>query len=340
MKWIKIAAVAVLSLVATYIFFFHESEYPRPPRIGHVEINLNLTPFHEDLFSINPDSLAGEVDRLQTTYGEFFNTYSSYIVGAGSPQHENFVANMRLFLTYEPNLEVIDTVRNIFQDLDPLKRELTNAFRHYRYYYPENIIPDIFTHISGFNQSIAIDSTWVSISLENYLGSDCIFYEWLGIPVYKRHRMSPENIVPDVMRAMGMSRYAFNDSIDDVLNNMLYHGRILYFVRCMIPRIQDTLLFNYTSSELEWARQNEEMMWATLVERKHLFSTDRMTVTRYVGDSPFTFFFGQESPGRTGHYLGYRIVQSFMRQNPEVTLPELMLMDNGHELFRQSGFTP
>ncbi|WP_044117751.1 gliding motility lipoprotein GldB [Alkaliflexus imshenetskii] len=316
------------------------SREPRPPKVNHIDVDFDLIPFYNDLLSIHPDSFASEVERLKSTYGDYLYAYSMGVIGAGSPDSEDFVSNMGKFLAYEPNQEVLDSVRLVFADTDALKRELEGAFRYYRHYYPERVVPDVYMHISGFNQSVVVDSAWVSVSVEKYLGSECVFYEWLSIPVYLRRRMSPEKVVPDIMRAIAMSEYAFNDSVNDVMNHMLYNGKLLYFVKQMMPSINDTLLFDYSKEQMAWVRHYEKTMWSTMVERKHLFSTDRMTITRYTGESPFTFFFGQESPGRTGHYIGYRIVQSFMRRNPEVTLPELMKMDNGHELFRAARYRP
>ncbi|ASB48089.1 gliding motility lipoprotein GldB [Alkalitalea saponilacus] len=329
----------VLSPVA-FVLLFNSCSCERPPRVDHIEVDINLIPFYEDLFSINPDSFHLELDRLKKTYGKYLEAYSLGVIGAGHPDDSDYVENMRFFLDYEPNQEVLDTVRHVFHDKDALKRELTKAFQYYLYYFPDEPVPDIYLHISGFNQNMVVDSTWLSISVEQYLGADCIFYEWLSVPMYLRRTKATEKVVPDVMKAIAMSRYLYNDSIDDLANQMIYNGKLLWFVKHMVPDIPDTLLFDFSKEEMAWVKGFEKDMWAVVVEQKHLFSTDRMTLQRYIGKSPFTFFFGQDSPGRTGHYIGYRIIQSFMRRNPDVTLRELMEMDNGHEIFAAARYRP
>jgi hypothetical protein len=312
----------------------------KAPDVSHVDVDFDLIPFYEDLFAIEPDSFPKEADGLKAKYGEYLEAYSMGVIAAGSTQDETFAENMQFFLSYEPNQEVLDTCRLVFGDTEPLEQDLERAFKYYHYYFPELEIPDVYLHISGFNQSVVVDSSWVSVSVEKYLGRDCVFYEWLSIPVYLRRRMSPEKVVPDVMMALSMTQFAYNDSVDNLLNQMIYEGKLRYFVRKMIPDIADTTLFDYSTQQMSWAQNNEERMWSTIVEEKHLFSTDRMTLQRFVGKSPFTYYFGQESPGGTGIYLGYKIVESYMERHPETSLKSLMQMDDGHAFFRSARYQP
>ena len=77
----------------------------------------------------------------------------------------------------------------------------------------------------------------------------------------------------------------------------------------MMPELNDTLLFDYSAAQLKWCNKYESDLWAGLVERKDLFNTERMLIQKYVGDSPFTYYFGQESPGRVAVFLAYRMIR-------------------------------
>lgn len=316
------------------------SKKERPPKVDHISVQVDITAFYEDLFSFSFDSLEEYLPFLEEKYGDYFVKYCTGVIGTGHPAEKGFIENMKTFLSYAPNQEVLDSVRLVFGEAEWLKEELIQGFKYHKYYFPESKEPHIYLHISGFNQSVVADSSWLSVSVEKYLGADCLFYEWLSIPVYLRRGMIPKKVVPDIFKAMAMSDYPYDVSPDHLLNQMVYQGKILYYVNQMNPFLEDTLLFNYSHDQLKWVRKNEANMWATMVEKKHLFSTNRMTIQRYVGDSPFTYFFGQDSPGQTGHYLGYRIVQSFMKKHTEVALSDLMKMKDGQELFTQSGYRP
>ncbi len=314
--------------------------FNKSPDVSDVEVNFELIPFYEDLFAISPDSVEKHIPSLQEKHGQYLRAFSQGIIKIGSPEDEEYAKNLAQFLSYEPNQEVFDTCRKVFSDKAALKKDLSQAFRYYKHYYPQRETPDVYLHISGFNESMIVDSGWVSVSVEKYLGSDCIFYEWLKTPEYLRQKMEPEQVVPDVMKAIAMTQYSYNDSIDDLISQMVYHGKILHFVEHTNPDIPDTLLFGYSEEELEWCQNNESFMWQTMVEQKHLFATDQMLIRKYVGESPFTSYFGQESPGRTGRFLGYKLMESWLNNHKDHTFRDMMELTDPHQILTRAKYRP
>jgi len=329
-----------LILLITTLFAGGCNWFDKSPDVSDIEVNFELIAFYEDLFSISPDSVEAHIPQFRAKYGKYLNAYSEGVIRIGHPEDDEYADNLSQFIAYEPNQEVVDTCQKVFSDKKALKNELAKAFRHYKNYYPQRDAPDVYLHISGFNQSIAVDSGWVSVSVEKYLGRDNIFYQWLETPKYLRNQMDTERVVPDVMKAIAMTEYAYNDSIDDLISQMIYHGKILQFVKHTIPEVPDTLLFGYTQKEMEWCRKNEELMWSTLVEQKHLFATDHMLVRKYVGEAPFTSFFGQESPGRAGRYLGYKIMEAWMENHSEKTFRDMMQVTDPHRVLSRARYRP
>jgi hypothetical protein len=316
------------------------SFFSTTPDISDINVDFKLISFYEDLLAISPDSVEQHIGELENKYGDYLDAYSAGIIRIGHPGDKEYAQNLSRFLAYKPNREVFDTCRKVFSDKKALKKKLEKAFRYYKYYYPDREIPDVYLHISGFNQSMVIDSGWVSISVEKYLGSDCIFYEWLETPVYLRKQMTPEMLVPDVMKAIGMTEYSYNDSIDDLISQMVYHGKILQFVKHIIPDIPDTLLFGYSKREMKWCRKNEDFIWSAIVEQKHLFSTDPMLIRKYIGAAPFTSIFGQNSPGRTGRFLGYRLMQSWIEKHPDKSFIDMMQQTDPHRILMKAAYRP
>ncbi|MGQ1889016.1 gliding motility lipoprotein GldB [Thermophagus sp. OGC60D27] len=312
------------------------------PDVSDIKVDFELKPFYEKLFSIPPEEIEMHLNQLQEEYGRYFDAYCEGIIGIGATESLQFRDNFLKFLTYKPNLEVVDSCQTIFSKKrkESLYNHLLLAFKYYRYYYPEREIPDIYLHISGFNESMVVDSGWISVSVEKYLGRNCIFYEWLGTPKYLRNQMDTERVVPDVMRAIAMTEYSYNDSINDLISQMVYHGKILQFVKHTIPNIPDTLLFGFSQKQMKWCDKNESSMWASIVEHKHLFSTDQMLIRKYVGPAPFTSVFGQDSPGQTGRYLGYKILESWMEENPDQSFRDMMEQTDPHNILRQAKYRP
>ena len=152
--------------------------------------------------------------------------------------------------------------------------------------------------------------------------------------------MQRDYIVPDCMKAWGYTNYEFKDSANCLLNNILYEGKMVYFVKKMLPDTHDTTVLGFTPAQLKWCTNNGEQMWTYLVEHKLLFSTNNLTIRKLVYPAPFTSYFTQESPGRAAVWLGYKIVSAYMKNNKNITLPQLMQETDYQKILRMSNFKP
>ena len=115
----------------------------------------------------------------------------------------------------------------------------------------------------------------------------------------------------------------------------------MYFVKCMLPETPDTVLWGYTARQLEFCEKSEGEFWKYFVSTDNtLFSSDYMTIKRFIDDGPFTPVFTKESPGKIGQWIGFRIVESFMKKNPTVTLEELFAIESAQEIMRKSKYNP
>jgi hypothetical protein len=142
------------------------------------------------------------------------------------------------------------------------------------------------------------------------------------------------------MMGWGMTEFEYSDSVDNVLSNMIYQGKMAYFTKWMLPAEPDSLIMGFTAGQMKFCRNNEARMWEYLVENKMLFETDRMTVMKFTGEGPFTRDFTPESPARAAVWLGWRIVEGYMRRNPEITLPELMAEHDYQKILTLSKYNP
>jgi uncharacterized protein YjaZ len=121
---------------------------------------------------------------------------------------------------------------------------------------------------------------------------------------------------------------------------MIQEGKIMYFVDATLPDMHDTLKIGFTKRQLDFCKKSEAMMWTYLAEHKQLYTTDRMSIKRYMDDGPFTASFTNDSPARTGVWLGWQIVRSYMKQHPETTVADLMNNQDFQAILNQSGYQP
>src|SRR5690554_6302511 len=103
LKWI--VALSILAGILSC------SKGPKPPKVNHIPVQVEITPFYEDLFSFPVDSLEKHLPYLEEKYGDFFTKYCTGVIGTGRPNEEGFIKNMKTFLSYEPNQEVLDSIR-------------------------------------------------------------------------------------------------------------------------------------------------------------------------------------------------------------------------------------
>ncbi|HEY3390854.1 MAG TPA: hypothetical protein VGK38_14850, partial [Prolixibacteraceae bacterium] len=260
--------------------------------------------------------------------------------GLGKSTDSLYASYLNTFLTDSMRVMSKLKIESAFSDLTNIQNKLQDGFRHYKYYFPDKTIPQVFTIISGFNQSVVMTNNAIGISLDNYLGAKCPFYSMLGLPEYKRDNMYSSKIPCDVLYNWAISEFSFDESNTNLLSNMIYQGKMLYFLDAMFPDEPDSLKIGYRSEKLGWCNKNEAGMWTYLVEHKLLFNTDRMNIVRFIGPAPFTSVFTNESPGRTGAWLGWQIVRKYMKKNPAISLPSLMSDTDYQKILNDSGYSP
>ena len=147
-------------------------------------------------------------------------------------------------------------------------------------------------------------------------------------------------MAPEVMYAWALSEWPKSDNVNTLMSNMIQHGKIMYFMDAMFPKMNDTLKIGFTKRQLDFCMKSESKMWTYLAEHKELFTTDRMNIKRFIDDGPYTAVFSEQSPARTGVWIGWQIVRSYMKQNPQVTLPELMQNQDHQKILNESGYQP
>ncbi len=308
--------------------------------VSSIYLEIKIKRFEIDLFSLDYDSIEEKIPWFYNKYGEFFDLYNYEIINIGDAKQRTYPEYLKIFLTDYLNNEVYHKTMEVFPDLTNLERELTGAFRHYKYHFPEKEIPEIITYVSRFNQSVVTAEGIIGIGLDKYLGRDEDYYVQLGLNRYTILNMHSGKIPSDCMMAWGLSEFEYNDSVDNLLSNMIYNGQIMFFVKSMLPNHPDSLVMGFTSSQMQFCIMNEDRMWEYLIGEKLLFETDRVTISKFTGYGPFTADFTRESPARAAVWIGWRIVEAYAKNNPDRSLADIMHDKNYHRILTLSKYNP
>ncbi|QZE13502.1 hypothetical protein K4L44_13090 [Halosquirtibacter laminarini] len=224
--------------------------------------------------------------------------------------------------------------------ISPLDDSIKKCFHYFNYYFPNSPLPHIYTLVSGFNNSILYSKDELGVSLEMYLGSDCPYYDMLAIPKYKHKLMIRERIPLDIMEFWLRVQYPMSIKKRRLIDYLIYEGKILYALTYIFPDKDIFFSIGYNKDQWRWCETSEAAMWNYLVDQKMLFDTNQLLVRKMVGPSPFTNFFTTKSPGQCGRWIGYRLIESYMKKNPGVTIQKLFEMKDSSKILSHTGYAP
>lgn len=307
--------------------------------VSNINVEIKVDPFYKTLFSADTANMEKLANHFYNQYGHYWEVYNYGVIKTGNPSLADFHLYLGKFLKNSNIRELADTCIKEFSELNNMEYQLQEAFKHVKYYYPQKEIPAIFFHISGFNQSVVIDSGFVSVSIDNYLGEGSSYYQSLLIPMYLRKKMHKSRIPEDVILAYALSEFPFRPIKQCLLSNILYQGKIRYFLKATMPHLSDGQVMGYTSEQLEWCEKNEEMIWQFFVKNKYLFSSDYKIIMKYINDGPFTSGMPKDSPGLVAVWLGMQIVKTYVDEN-KVSIDSLMKENDYIRILRKSAYQP
>ena len=278
--------------------------------------------FDQAFFEAKPNELA----NLKAEYPFFFPEGTPDAVWIDKMQNKDWRA-------------LYAEVQKKFPDFNKQTTEIEDLFKHFKYYFPETVMPKIYTVIAEMdyhNKAIYADDKLI-IALELYLGKSHQFYTF---PEYLKQNFEERQMMPDIVSSFAVRKIP-PPTEKTLLANMIYYGKELYMKDIMLPDYTDAEKMGYTPEQITWSQENESYIWRYFIEEDLLFSTDAKLENRFVNMAPFSKFYleiDNESPGRTGVWIGWQIVRSFMKNN-EVSLADLMAMD-AKEIFTRSKYKP
>jgi len=236
--------------------------------------------------------------------------------------------------------ELSDATKEKFNNLEGIESEIELLFKHLKYYNKSFKTPRVigFTDQVDYRNKVFVTDSIVLLGLDTYLGKDNDLYS--GIYKYIAQNLEPSQIVPDLAFAYGQQKI-YQLKRTTFLEEIIYYGKIYYFMDVMIPFKTDEEKIGYTPEQLAWASVNEINIWTYFVENELFYKRDAKLVARFINPAPFSRFnleLDRESPSRIGCYIGWQIVRSYMKNNA-VSLDEL-LNTTAKDIFNNAKFKP
>lgn len=301
---------------------------------------VKLQRLEQDLFKIDTSQIPTETQKLQTKYGQFYTVFIKSIINNGGLRDSSYASRIKQFISDRDMHQAYSDCQQIFPSTDTLNEQLTDLFKHFKYYFPNKSIPNPLTMMSGFNYSVVMLDSTLAIGLEMYLGGTNKFYKMLAIPNYKTMFMNKENIMPDAARAWMTTEFPYNMNKSDFLSEITYMGKILYLTDALLPKVHDTLKIKYTQEQLAYCTQNEFNIWSFFAAQKLLYTTNQAEIMKYTSEGPFTAALSKEAPARIAYWIGWQIVKQYMKTHPDVSLEQLMNEVDAQKILTKAKYKP
>ena len=302
------------------------------------ENTIEIYRFENQLFKTNDSNIFADRLKWEDKVGSFAFSYYKFLFNTNN----NTIVNSQIlsFINNNDMREVYDTINIRFSSIANLNDNIGNSLYNFKTLFPEYPIPNIITMFSGFNYGVIVEDSLIAIGLDFYLGKNSVFYQRLGDPEYLRLQKQAKFITPNVMEAWYDSFFSFTNKRTNFLSELIYKGKIMYLISNTLENFPLVDQLRFSKTDLEWCDKNESSIWAFLIDNDLLFSSREKEYRSYLNHAPFSKGMTQESPSRIAYFIGYNIVEKYMKNNNEVTINELMFEENFMKILTQSKYKP
>ena len=304
-------------------------------------VKVEIVRFDSAQLGVRPDSVKQDIEQLYADYELFMPIFVEGILGLPTEDTAYLCEMYAQFLT--------DTVMGfaqtnakaqaLFANVDSLQEALNDGFSRLHYLYPEWEIPKVYFFVSGFNSSVMYYDNVMGVGIDMYLGSEYPYYNQV-VYDYQKQTMRKACVAGDVMSIYLAYNIPYNSKYNRLLEQMIFRGKQLFLLSQLLPNEPAWEVIGYSKEQWDWCEKYEQAIWNRIMEKRDLFKTESIVLSSYINDGPFTAEVTQESPGRLGQWVGWRIVESYMHNNKSVTLNELMNETDAQKILEQSFYKP
>ena len=307
-----------------------------PLDIDVSEVDLKLKVHRWDQHLFQSKDFKATVKQMKQTSEEMFAYYME-LIQIDYRTDEAAAQGLSLFTTDKYIQEVQAEIRKNYASIDDIASEIEDAFKHVKYYYPATASPRLITYNGAFRYNVITTKSEIGLALETYLGPENRVVQKLPekeFPLFLKKRMKKEFIGVDVMRSWAETNLLQEDKREDLLDHLIYEGKLLYFMDAVFPGKKDNEKIRYTPEQMAWCENYEMDIWKKIIANEWLYSTEELMITQFIQESPFTGTLPQSSPPRAGAWLGWKMVRSYMDAHPELKLTDLMKEKNARKILK------
>ena len=330
---------SILVILAVLLCACHGGRDYFPRDIESVEVD--IVRFDSAQLAVRPDSVKQDIVQLYADYEVFMPIFVEGILRLPVEDTAYLCEMYSNFLT-DTTMGFAQTnalAQSMFADISKLQKSLNIGFSRLHYLYPEWEIPTVYLFVSGFNSSVMYYENIMGVGVDMYLGSDYPYYNQV-VYNYQKQTMRKECVAGDLLNMYIAYQIPYNSKYNRLLEHMIFRGKQMFLLSQLLPDEPAWEIIGYSKEQWDWCEKYEQAIWNRIMEKRDLFKTESMVRVSYMNDGPFTAEISQESPGRLGIWVGWQIVDSYMRNNENVSIKQLIDEGDAQKILEQSFYKP
>lgn len=300
---------------------------------------ISIVRFDKDFYNYLKTPTFETEELLKIKYPQLLPAFGLTAVGI-TPERDsaNFFSTLHEYFGHPMLNKIYSESLKKYNDVSSFEKELNDANKLISQYFPEYVFPKLAMHVSGFKENVIVVGNLISLSCDKYLGSDYPGYKDFFQP-YQLQEMQSKMIVRDYIKAWLISDIRKkNPAKVDFLSATIEEGKTLYILSVLLPDYDANDLIGYNNDQIVWVKENEKEIWKSVVKHNHLYTTDYLTINKYIEEAPYTSTVSPQSPGQVGCWLGWQIVDQYMKKSKK-TMMDLVDMD-AQTILKESKYNP
>lgn len=299
---------------------------------------ISIKRFDQDLYKYIETPSFQHQDSLVKAYGEFLEAFGTVTINNSDTNTPSYFSDLKGYFSNPMLSQIYKDALDTFNMVLSYEQELSVANKLIQENFAGKQLPALGMHVSGFKANTIVLADLISISIDRYLGSDYSGYQDF-FEDYQRQQMEPRMITRDYLKAWILTEMSTSNKRKDLLSEIINEGKVLYALHLLLPDWSKADLIGYTPQQLEWSKGRENEIWKTTIDQNYLFSTDYLTIQKYLDDAPYTVTVSTDSPGRLGAWLGWQIVNAYA-ENTGASLDSIINESNMQNILKQSKYNP
>ncbi|MBS1563103.1 MAG: hypothetical protein JST39_01890 [Bacteroidetes bacterium] len=312
------------------------------PDVSGIKVDVSIGRFDRDFFNADTVQTERAMVEVNKKYPYFFNDYIRNIVFADVA--DTTLTVEQTINQYKRNVRPIyDSVQKKFPRTTEIEEQLTQGFKFVKYYFPSYSVPKVVTYTGLIGDpSVALTSHALAIGLQMYLGKSFSAYNTLEaidqFPQYISRRFEPQYIPVNCLQNIALDIYPDHSQGMNLIGQMIEKGKQWYLADKFMPTTADSLKTGYTQAQLDWAVNNEGLIWNFILQSNDLYNSEPTIVQRYIGESPKTDGMSDASPGNIGQWVGLQIIKAYVAKTGASV--QQVLQTDAKKIFEEAAYKP